>query len=60
MVDFIHPSVNANPAEILPPAPPAAPLTKAMTTLEKEGVELSGPQKQLLAKLAAERDEQLK
>ena len=39
MADFIHPSVLANPANILPPAPSPAPIER--TTLAKEGVEMA-------------------
>ena len=55
VANFIHPSILANPANILPPAPPAAPMTKARTTLAKEGVEMAPAQMELLSKLAAER-----
>ncbi len=57
MADFIHPSVLANPANILPPAPSPAPIGR--TTLAKEGVEMAPAQMELLSKLAAERDGQL-
>ena len=42
IADLIHPTASVNPANVLPPPPPAAPAHFEQTTLKKEGVTLSG------------------
>ena len=60
IADLIHPTASANPADVLPPPPPAAPTQLEQTTLKKEGVTLSGAHMTKMEQLAKERDAQLK